>query len=144
MIIQHKCKIADGKIIPYDIFMFRQDLTLLNEKDTLITIDKYTKTRSKKQNRALHLYLTLLSTELNLKGFDMKKIIKTDISWTPYSAKENLWKPIQKAMFGKKSTVQLNTFEINEIYDNLNRTIIELTTGEVQIPFPCLDELFKE
>lgn len=144
MKIQHKCKITDGKIIPYDIFRFRQDLTFLEEKDALITIEKYIKTRSNKQNNSLHLYFQLLATELNLAGYDMRKVIRpeVDISWTPYSVKEYLWRPLQKVMFGKKSTTQLSTEDINLIYDQVNRIVGERT--KIHVPFPCLEELFKE
>jgi len=146
MIIKHKAKIVEGKIIPYDLSRFKADLIGLNEKDVSIEISKWIKTRTDKQNRALHLYLTLLATELNLKGFDMKAIIRPEVNidWSPISAKEYLWRPIQKTMFQKKSTTKLTSNEINEIYDNLNRAIIERTKGEVQIMWPCLDELFKE
>ena len=142
----YKAVIKQGKIIPSDLSKFKQNLDTLNNKVVSIEIKKWIKTRSNKQNRALHLYLTLLATELNLKGFDMRAIIRDDvlIDWTSISAKEYLWRPIQKTMFQKKSTTQLTTADINEIYDNLNRVIIERTKGEVQIPFPCLDELFKE
>lgn len=142
--IKHKCKIIEGKIIPYDIFRFKSDLTFLNDKDVSIEISKWIKTRSNKQNNSLHLYFQLLSTELNLAGYDMRKVIRpeVDISWTPYSVKEYLWRPLQKVMFGKKSTTQLSTEDINSIYDQVNRIVGERT--KIHVPWPCLEELFKE
>lgn len=104
--------------------------------------------RTMNQNSALHLFFQQLADELNEKGFDMRALIRQDveIQWTGYSIKENLWKPLQKALFGKKSTTQLEkTEEIDRVYDNLNRILIERTKGEVQIPpFPCLDELISK
>jgi len=146
IIIEHKAKIVEGKIIPSNINRFRNDLSNLENQEVSIKIEKWVKRRTDAQNRALHLYLTLLSTDLNLKGFDMRAIIRKDINidWSPISAKEYLWRPIQKTLFQKKSTTKLTTQEINEIYDNLNRVIIERTGGEVQIPFPSVEVLFNE
>lgn len=101
--------------------------------------------RTEKQNAALHLYFTLLSEALNESGMDMKQFIKVDIQWTPTSVKEQLWKPLQKVLLNKISTKKLNkTEEINLIYDNLNRIIIERTKGEVQVPFPSIEILLDE
>jgi len=105
--------------------------------------------RTLKQNSALHLWFTQLSEELNEKGFDMRKLIRQEVelSWTPYNVKEYLWRPFQKALFGHKSTTKLaKTEEIDKIYDNLNRVIIERTKGEADVPpFPNIDDvLYKE
>jgi hypothetical protein len=105
-------------------------------------------TRTEAQNRALHLFFTQLADELNEKGFDMRTLIRqeVEISWTPYSIKEYLWKPLQKALTGKKSTTQLDKYqEINLIYDNLNRIIIDRTQGEVTPPsFHCIVESIED
>lgn len=99
--------------------------------------------RTSQQNAALHLFFTQLSEELNDKGMDMRKLIRQEIglSWTPYNVKTYLWRPVQKALTGKKSTTKLDkTQEINLIYDNLNRIIIERTKGEIDFPlFPSID-----
>jgi len=104
-------------------------------------------TRTDNQNKALHLFFTFLAEELNEKGFDMRTLIRqeVEISWTPYSIKEYLWRPLQKALLGKKSTTQLDKYqEINLIYDNLNRILIDRTQGEVEIPpFPSDDSLLN-
>lgn len=102
------------------------------------------KTRTPQQNRALHLYFTLLAEALNDAGFDMKKTIRKDIdiSWTPISIKEYLWKPIQEALFKQKSTTRLKTKDIDKIYDILNKTIGERTGVTVQ--FPSIENLINE
>jgi hypothetical protein len=68
-----------------------------------------------------------------------------DISWTGYNVKTYIWKPLQKLLTGKKSTTQLDkNGEINLIWDNLNRLIIEKTKGNVQVPpFPSLDRMIE-
>lgn len=105
----------------------------------VVSIKCLEKRRSSKQNRALHLYFTLLATALNDAGFDMKKTIKgeIDINWNPYNVKEYLWRPLQKALTGKKSSKDIKTGDIDKIYDVLNRTIGERTG--VHVPFPSED-----
>lgn len=104
--------------------------------------------RTLQQNAALHLFFTQLAEELNEKGFDMRTLIRPEIelSWTPYNVKQYLWKPLQEKLLGKKSTTKLNkTEDINLVYDNLNRILIERTKGEINfIPFPSLDSLIDE
>jgi hypothetical protein len=95
---------------------------------------------TQQQFSALHLLLSQLATQLNESGIDMKKLLKkeVDISWTTYSVKEYLWKPLQKALVGKKSTTELDKIgELELVYDNLNRILIERTGGEINLPpFP--------
>ena len=85
------------------------------------------KQRTVIQNRALHLYFELLAIELNNAGLDMKKVLKPsiDISWTKENVKEYLWRPIQEALKLKKSTTELTSKEVNEVYEILNRHISE-------------------
>jgi len=99
--------------------------------------------RTSKQNRALHLYFTLLAEALNDSGFDMKKTIRKeiDINWNDYNIKEFLWRPIQLELTGQKSTTRLKTGEIDDIYDVVNRVIGERTG--VFVPFPSMEELMK-
>ena len=99
--------------------------------------------RTEAQNNALHLLFTQLAEALNEKGFDMRTLIRqeVEISWTPWTVKEYLWRPLQKVLTGKKSTTKLDkTEEINLIYDNLNRIITVRTKGEVVLPpFPSYE-----
>lgn len=103
--------------------------------------------RTLRQNDSLHLYFTLLANELNAHGLDMRTFIKqgVEIQWTPYSVKEYLWKATQKALFGTKSTTELDkSQEINAVYDAINRAVIERSKGEIQIPFPSLETLMDK
>lgn len=99
--------------------------------------------RTDLQNNSLHLYFTLLAEKLNAGGFDMRKVIREDIDipWSAYSVKENLWRPVQEAQLGKKSTTELNTKEIDLIYDTVNRAI-GTRTG-ISIPFPSIEQVAR-
>jgi len=92
--------------------------------------------RTSQQNRALHLYFTLLADALNEAGFDMRETIRQDVEipWTPDTIKENLWRPIQKAYFKKQSTAHLKKKEIDKVYDVLNKTIGERTGVHIDFP----------
>jgi hypothetical protein len=104
-------------------------------------------TRTLQQNASLHLFCEQLAQVLNESGQDMRTFIREDIdiSWTGYNVKTYIWKPLQKLLTGKKSTTQLDkNGEINLIWDNLNRLIIEKTKGNVQVPpFPSLDRMIE-
>jgi len=101
-----------------------------------ITIKKIRGTRTRRQNNALHLYFQLLADELNKAGLDMKKILKpsVDIDWTLESIKEYLWRPIQFALLRKRSTTQLKSNEIDEVYNQLNRFLGEKFGVHVEFP----------
>lgn len=100
--------------------------------------------RTDQQNKALHLWFSLLATALNDAGYDMKKTIRQeiDIPWTAYSVKEYLWRPIQKEYLHKQSTTQLNTKNIDAIYDIVNRVIGERTG--VYVEFPNIESLMNK
>jgi len=94
--------------------------------------------RTRQQNKGMHLFFTMLSEALNLAGLEMKKVLKpeSEIWWTPFSVKEYLWRPIQKAMYGKESTTELEKqVEIDKIHEQLTHLLAEKHGLEV-IPFP--------
>lgn len=105
------------------------------------------KQRTQQQNRALHKWFELLADELNSAGLDQRKVLKPSISipWAKQSVKEQLWRPIQKALFEKKSTTELlKQEEIDKIFDVINKHLGERFGLEVP-HFPSLEEmdLFK-
>lgn len=97
---------------------------------------KTLKQRTHSQNRAMHLFFQLLSDELNTQGIDMKAFLKPswDIWWTPEALKSNVWKPLQKAMFQKESTADLDWSEVSDVYDQLMKIIGEKYGISVDFP----------
>lgn len=99
---------------------------------------KFGKQRTLKQNSALHVYLKQLSKELNEAGYDMKKTLKpeVDIPWDDdgMMAKEHLWRPIQKIMLDKESTVEPERMEYVKVYEVLNRHLAN--KFGVSVPWP--------
>lgn len=70
----------------------------------------------------------------------MRKVLKPsiEIRWTPHNIKEYLWRPVQIASLGKESTKDLNTKEIDIVWETLNRFLGERLG--VHVPFPSLEE----
>lgn len=116
-------------------------LTSLIAQDKYIEIKVVDKSRTDRQNASMHLFFQLLATELNDSGLSMMKVLKqeAEIPWQAESIKEYLWRPIQEAQTGKKSTTKLDTKEVGEVYETLNRHLGE--RFNVHVPFPSIDYL---
>ena len=95
--------------------------------------------RTLQQNKALHVYFQLLADSFNEAGLDMKTVLKPDVEipWTTRSVKDYLWRPIQKLYRNKQSTTELNTNEIDMVYEVLNRHIAKFG---IHVEFPTESE----
>jgi len=131
--MQITLQIKKGELVPVAGQMLWEDFKTKNDGE-LFTIEPVKKTRTSKQNKALHVYFQLLADALNDAGFDMKKVMRVDIPWTAYAIKEYLWKPVMKQQLGKESTKDLETKEIDQVYDSVNRAVGERT--QIHVPFP--------
>ena len=102
------------------------------------------KKRTLKQNKSLHKYCDMLADELNMAGYDMKKVLKPgiDIMWTPESVKNYLWRPVMHAMFDKISTTELETKDVTKVYETLNRHTA--SRFGISVVFPSEEEQMLE
>ena len=98
-------------------------------------------TRTTQQNRALHAYFGLVANELNASGQSIQEVLKhsVEINWTPDNVKEVMWRSIQEALLKKKSTTNLETGEVDKVYDHMNRFLGEKC--EVHVPFPSREHV---
>lgn len=99
------------------------------------------KPRTIQQNSALHLFFEMLAQALNDAGLDQRKLLKPiiEIPWTKEAVKDQLWRPIQKAMYHKESTTELLKHEeIDKIHEVLMRELGRIYQVEF-IPFPSND-----
>ena len=104
-----------------------------------LEIDKYRpKQRTLTQNSALHLWLSELSIELNNRGLDMRTFLKPglEIPWDEdgYMAKRFIWRPVQLAMTGKKSSAKLSRQEMSAVYEKLSGYLSR--DREIDLPWP--------
>lgn len=92
-----------------------------HESKYLIVKVRTGKQRTLTQNRALHLWLSMVADELNAHGLDMKRTLKqeVDIPWTEASAKEYLWRPLQEVALQKHSTTEADRVEYSVVRDIL-------------------------
>jgi len=99
---------------------------------------------TRQQQKALHLWFTLLADELNSAGLDMRTVLKPsiDISWTSTSIKEYLWRPVQYHLLKKKSTRNLTKSEIDPVWEEINRFLGE--KHGIHVPFPSEEQLLSE
>lgn len=97
--------------------------------------------RTDKQNKSMHLWFEEVARELNDRGIDMRVLVKDlQVSHTKESVK-GIWKAIGEAKYGKESTTQLDSKEIDEIYDEMNRL---LAMHDIHIPFPSNEYYLNE
>lgn len=95
--------------------------------------EKQQKQRSHQQNRSLHKYCTEVATELNNAGISMKAFVKDiQVDHTMESVK-NIWRAIAREKFGKSSTANLTSKEMNAVYEEVNR---HLAGFGLHISFP--------
>ena len=102
-------------------------------------------TRTIRQNAAMHKFFEIVSNELNDLGieFTYNGLATKSISmmYTPELVKNFFWRPIQMALFDIKSTVDLDTHQMNSVID-----IITKFFGEkgVYVEFPNRNQLLSE
>ncbi len=122
---------ADPKYFDRAVF----DFELLIGKD---------KKRTSKQNSALWLYFQQLADLLNSSGLDMKKVLKpaVDIEWTKETIHDYIWIPIQRELYGKNSTRDLEKHELDQILETINRHLAmnPATCSLPYLPFPSKPE----
>lgn len=89
--------------------------------------------RTPRQNNSIHLLFEEIARELNNAGIDMTVLVKNlQVSHTKESVK-GIWKAICEAKYSKKSTTELTSKEIDEVYDEFNRLLAE---HGIHVPFP--------
>ncbi len=121
---------------------FKLKTQMLISKGATVDLTEKKGSRTLKQNSAIHLYCTMIAEILNdygltfsYNGVSSNKVL--EIPYTMILVKETMWKPIQNALFGKKSTTELTTKEVSEIAMPLERFIAE-NLG-VDLPFPSVE-----
>jgi len=121
---------------------FKHWLEDWNGQQVRVELSKVTSQRSEKQNKSIHLYFSHIAEELNNAGYTVQLVLKekVDLEWDATKVKELLWRPAQKAITGKKSTIDLRkTGEIDYIYDHLNRHLAE--KFHIHVPFPTQEQI---
>jgi len=92
--------------------------------------------RTLTQNSAMHKYFEMVASELCEMGLTVEKVLTKplEIPWTPELVKELMWRRVQEAMFGKKSTTELTTKEVNEVYEVVARFLADKQGIVIEFP----------
>ena len=106
------------------------DVKAIGDKTTIVCDMKGERSkRTALQNKAIHKYCSLLAQAFNDSGLDMKAVLaekEAEVSWSMDSVKDVIWRPIQLALYPeKKSTTQLETGEVDEVYRHIARHMSE-------------------
>lgn len=93
------------------------------------------KTRTQKQNRALHVWCRHLAETLREKDIDTKTFFKSgfEVPFTPEIVKDNIWKPVQRAVTDKEKSSKLSRSEVSGIFDIINKL---LSDKGIHVPWP--------
>jgi hypothetical protein len=87
----------------------------------------------------MHTWFSLIADTLNEAGLDQRIVLqayKLDVPWSAEVIKETMWRRVQTAMYGKRSTTKLTTDEVTKIYDVINKFLGD--NFKVHIPFPSV------
>ena len=83
-----------------------------------------------------------MAIQLNDAGYSVMQVLKHDaeIPWTKELVKEHLWKPVQQAMTGKRSSKDPGKLEYPDISETLARHLGQ-TLGINPPPWPVKEQL---
>ena len=95
--------------------------------------------RTLPQNSSIHVYFRALAEELNNAGYDVRTTIKVPVNFTEEIVKNEMFRPIIKAMFDTDSTKKLSTVQIQEAYEVFNKFTAE--KFGISIDWPHREEL---
>jgi len=100
--------------------------------------------RTNKQNNSLHAGLKNLGETLNAGGLDMRKVLKesVEIPWTQESVKQFMFNPISIIMHDGRTSSDLNTIEIQKVWDVMIRFCGE--KHGITVPWPDHETLKYE
>jgi hypothetical protein len=126
-------KIQNGELVPVGGKALWEDFLSKNDGE-IVEIKLKDKTRTGRQNSALHVYFKLLADALNDAGYSVQKTVRFDIPWTLESVKTYLWKPVQEMMIQESSTTKMKTKNVEEIYRVVDSEISRRTGVTVAWP----------
>ena len=109
-------------------FQREQLIKFINEnKDKCITFKLSRGTRTSKQNAAIHAYCREVARHLAAGGHDFRNVLKQGIEIEPSMelVKKYMWVGIQKALFNKDKTSDLNPEEVSQVYEVMSKALVE-------------------
>lgn len=113
----------------------------IEEIKILEVIARLPKKRTNQQNRALHLFCKIIADKLNEQGQSYNIAVFYDkifeVPFTLNIVKDQIWKPIQLALYDDESTTTLTTEKINQIVNVINKFMAE--KYEIYVDWPSFE-----
>lgn len=97
-----------------------------------------TKIRTIPQNKALHLWCEAKARQLNESGIALSLVFRNIQADYSMELVKEFWRLFAKAKFGKTSTAQLTTKQLQDVFDEVDRHFAQF--GVEHIPFPSQSE----
>lgn len=85
------------------------------------------------QMKAIHAYCDDIARALAASGNDMQHIVTLPIEPTGKLVKEIMWRPVQKALFDKKSVTQLKMRDVDDVFRVIAKHLAE--THDIDVRF---------
>lgn len=100
-----------------------------------VKVEKYSGLRSEMQNNSLHLYCRMVSDELNGRGITFTQFFNPgfEVPWSEWIVKDNVWRPVQKALTGNEKTSKAKTPDYSKVYDVVNNKLADIG---FHVPWP--------
>lgn len=120
----------------------RELLNLPIDGSHSVEIKKLPKTRTARQNRALHLYCGMVAEALNENDFTLQLVLeksRAEIDWNQDMVKRVIWCEVQGAITNNDKTSKAKTDHYGVVYDHVNRFLSD--KFGISVPWPCRDFL---
>jgi len=95
------------------------------------------KLRTGQQQAAIEVACRLLADAFDAHGVDKLAVLEKKhipVNWTQGSVKDDLFKPVMTALYGKTSTTRLSTAEVSDVWNRLSDFTDE--HWNIRIDFP--------
>lgn len=113
--------------------------------DLLVSALKREEKRTSKGNRALHLFFNQMAEQFNNQGLDCTIEVQGMVFISPYTGtifKEQIWRPVMKALYGIDSTTELTHKQIDGVLEVLAASFAHT---QIDVHFPSKwDLIIKE
>jgi len=129
-----------------DHVLRRVRIHLTKHGATLVTFHKASKRRTVTQNASLHKYCENIANGMDNAGYTQRQLVGSFKEGFELPVTETMIKDIFRevgfAMFKKKSTTELTTTEIQDVYRVVDQRFMEITG--VGSPWPSVDSMREE
>jgi len=110
---------------PAHLANLKSDLDDMGSPEFGYHVEVKTGQRTSKQRNAMEVYFRLVAEDMAARGMDMRMVCTLPITPTQANIKENIWKPVMKAVTGKISTTELERDEVSEVYMHMAKALAE-------------------